>query len=405
MASSDSPRVVAFYLPQFHAIPENDQWWGIGFTEWHNVRRAEPLFDAHDHPRVPRELGYYDLSNIEVIAQQAELSRQAGVDAWCIYFYWFDHDRLLQKPLDMLMASSIDQPFCLSWANENWTRRWDGKAHEVLKAQVYGPSTADDVFSAWLPYLRDGRYLTVRGRPVVVVHKVQDLPDARGMAERWRRRAVNSGFTGLHLVAAETAPGLDPRVIGFDALAEFPPVGSNDLRSAMWRSPAGLARRFRGRLFSYQKIAQSFVRRRPSDFPRHRGVMPAWDNTARRGPAATIYVGADPESYQWWLARAIDAERAERGGDGLVFINAWNEWAEGAYLEPDDARGLAWVTATRRAVDGDMGRLSTASFEEGRLLHKAQLRSLGLAGAASARRHMQAARGRLAQNRRPGSHG
>jgi lipopolysaccharide biosynthesis protein len=383
---------VAFYLPQFHEIPENDEWWGDGFTEWRNVRRAQPQFDAHRHPRVPADLGYYDLSDVQSIARQSQLSRDAGIDAWCVYFYWFDHKRLLETPLDLLVASDIQQPFCLSWANENWTRRWDGKSDHVLMAQRYRPSTAEDVFLAWLPYLRDRRYLRQAGKPIVVIHKVQDLPDARAMADDWRGLAARHGLQGVYLVAAETTPGLDPRRIGFDALAEFPPVGSNDLRAALPRPPRGLRPGFRGRIFSYSKIARAFVARRPVPFVRHRGVMPSWDNTARRGAEATVYVGSVPQSYQWWLRQAIDAEAADRGGEGLVFINAWNEWAERAYLEPDSEWGTAWLEATRGAIEGQPGSPPAVMVVAGSIWHRGHVHSLAMAAASSLRRHARVAR-------------
>jgi lipopolysaccharide biosynthesis protein len=346
--SKGSSRTVAFYLPQFHPIPQNDEWWGDGFTEWTNVTRATPLFDGHDQPRVPAELGYYDLRDTEVLHRQAELARRHDIDAFCMYFYWFDGKRLLERPLDAYLADGPDFPFCLSWANEHWTRRWDGKDREILMGQSYSPGSAEEVFRAMRPYLTDRRYLRVEGLPVLLVHRADHLPDAKAFASAWRRLAVEWGLGGLYLVAAETVPGLDSRSLGFDAVAEFPPVGANTLRASRLVPPRRLDRGFRGRLMDYARLAERFSTRENAPFPRHRGVMPGWDNTARRRHAATIYLRSSPDQYSRWLRRARACEDAARGAAGLVFVNAWNEWAEGAYLEPDRRHGDAYLRATRR---------------------------------------------------------
>jgi lipopolysaccharide biosynthesis protein len=349
MTGEQRPRTVAFYLPQFHQIPENDSWWGEGFTEWRNVRRARPAFVGHDQPRVPGELGYYDLASGEVMRAQAELARAHGVDVFCFYFYWFGGRRLLERPLDAFVDSSIDMPFCVSWANESWTRRWDGKDREVLVGQDYGPGYAAEVFGSLLPYLTDARYLRVGGAAVILVHRAEHLPDPRALAATWRAAAEAAGVGPLHLVATETVHGVQPGPLGFDAVAEFPPVGANTLSSA-WAAPLrGLARRFRGRLLSYERLADAFVHRPRAGHVRYPGVMPGWDNTPRRGHAATVYVGSSPATYARWLAVARRREQHERGADGLVFVNAWNEWAEGAYLEPDRTHGRDYLEATRWA--------------------------------------------------------
>jgi len=348
MADDSKPvRTVAFYLPQFHSIPENDRWWGEGFTEWTNVRRAQSAFDGHDHPRQAGVLGEYNLRDASVLHSQAELAAANGVDAFCIYYYWFSGKRLLESPLDDYLERGPDFPFCISWANENWSRRWDGKDHEVLIAQSYDASTAADVFADMRRYLVDPRYLRVEGRPVIVVHRVDHIPDVRRLTDTWRRLAEEAGLGPIYLVAAETRRHLDPRAVGFDAVAEFPPVGANTLGSALLVPPRGLDRAFRGRLMSYARTAERAMRRKTPQFRRHPGVMPAWDNSARRGMKGTVYVGASPELYGRWLAEARRRE-GEQKDARLVFVNAWNEWAEGAYLEPDATHGSAYLEATRR---------------------------------------------------------
>ena len=355
MPSSAQPRTVAFYLPQFHSIPENDEWWGNGFTEWTNVSSALPSFDGHDHPRRPAQLGHYDLSDVRVQHDQASLALGAGLDAFCFYFYWFAGKRLLEKPLDQYLESGPDFPFCISWANENWSRRWDGKDHEILIAQDYNQGSANAVFDSFQPYLEDARYLKIDGASVLVVHRADHLPAPAEYAATWRELAMARGLGPLYLIAAETRPGLDPRQIGFDATCEFPPVGSNTLGAAQLLPPRGINPAFRGRLMSYPRMARRFIRRRQPGFVRHRGVVPSWDNTARRGDQATVYLGSSPAAYARWLSAARKSEYDRHGSNGLVFVNAWNEWAEGAYLEPDATHGDAFLRATKPGYTTGIG--------------------------------------------------
>ena len=351
----NAPRTIAFYLPQFHAVPENDSWWGAGFTEWTNVRKAKPLFEGHDHPRVPVGLGYYDLADPEpVMREQARSAAASGIDGFCFYVYWFDGARLLERPVDWYSTHGPDFPFCVSWANESWTRRWDGKDHEVLMPQTYRRGFAADIFFDFLPYFRSPAYMRHEGKPVFVVHRVDQIPQAADVADEWRRLALESGLGGIHLVASETKPGLTPAQFGFDAIVEFPPVGSNTLGAALVRPVEDLAREFSGRLLSYGRLAKTFMERRAPTYVRYPGVTPGWDNTARRGDRATVYVGSDPETYRLWLSSARARESAARGDKGFVFVNAWNEWAEGAYLEPDSTWGERFALATRWDAVSDL---------------------------------------------------
>lgn len=339
-------RTLAFYLPQFHSIPENDEWWGEGFTEWVNVRRAQPQFDGHIQPRVAGELGEYDLTSSDVHARQSELARQNGIDGFCIYFYSFGGRRLLERPVEAWRDDSTLLPYCLAWANESWTRRWDGKSRSVLMAQSYEHGFVEQLFADLLPHFKAPHYLRQGGKPILVVHRADHIPDARGMARMLRSLALDAGLPGLHLVASEVTPGLTPGPIEFDAVAEFPPVGANTLASAMLRPLKNLNPKFRGRLMSYDKLLERHTSRREPNFVRYRSVAPSWDNTARRQEAATIYVGANPEKFAGWLSHAQNAELNVRGEAGIVFVNAWNEWAEGAYLEPDAQFGDEYLRAT-----------------------------------------------------------
>lgn len=351
-------KVISFYLPQFHQIEENDAWWGEGFTEWVNVRRARPQFVGHAHPRVP-VTGEYDLSEYGVLAAQCEQARQYGIDAFCIYFYWFDGKRLLERPLEQYRQDATLLPYCISWANESWNRRWDGKEHEVLMPQTYPAGFAEDVFEAWCPHFAAPHYLRHQGKPVVMLHRADLVPELADAVREWRRLAHENGLPGLYLVGAETKAGLDPRPLGLDAVAEFPPVGANTLRTAQLRPLRGVEPSFRGRLLSYDRLVRRYTSRATPDFVRHRGVSPMWDNTARRGRNATVFVGSTPGRFREWVRAALADERRLRGQDGLVFINAWNEWAEGAYLEPDTEHGDAYL----RAVTEDVER--TPTLEQG----------------------------------------
>lgn len=374
-------RTIAFYLPQFHTIPENDEWWGEGFTEWTNVRRAAPQFEGHQHPRLAGELGEYDLSDPDVYRRQSELARTAGVDAFCMYFYWFDGRRLLERPVEAWRQDDQLLPYCLSWANESWTRRWDGKERDVLMPQSYAEGFDDQIFDDLLPHFRAPHYLTQDGRPVFLVHRVELVPEPKKFAQKFRDKAMAAGLPGLYLVAAETTPGIQPSAFGFDAVAEFPPVGANTLATAQLRPLSGVSSEFRGRLMSYPRMVKRFLARRDPEFVRHAGVAPGWDNTARRRSSATVYVGASPSRYAAWLAAAHEREERRRGPRGLVFVNAWNEWAEGAYLEPDGLHGSSYIEATRNPRSFRGGHDDGITYA--RMWSLPQVRSIALAAAGS----------------------
>ena len=345
-------RALAFYLPQFHPIPENDAWWGKGFTEWTNVTRAQPQFVGHHQPRLPGELGFYDLRLPEIQAEQIRLARQYGIYGFCYHYYWFGGKRLLDRPLRQVLADpSLDLPFCLCWANENWTRRWDGEDQEILIGQQHSP--ADDLafIRALVPVFRDPRYIQVDGKPLLLVYRPQILPDPAATVARWRQELADQGEPGLFLAAVQSfRDALGPDDTLFDALVEFPPHG-------VPRVPVNAVQllnpRFRGELLDYAAcVAAAEAQVDPPGgklvFP---GVMTAWDNTARRQDQATIFAHASPAAYGRWLTACCRRALAQPAPDRrLVFINAWNEWAEGSYLEPDRRYGYAYLHATRDAL-------------------------------------------------------
>lgn len=347
--SDPSAKLIAFYLPQFHPIPENDLWWGEGFTEWTNVTRARPQFKGHYQPQLPTELGFYDLRDPEVLARQATLARQYGIYGFCFHYYWFDGRRVLERPLeDLLDRAEPDLPFCCSWANENWTRRWDGLEHEVLLRQGYEGNWAERFIRDLFPVLADRRYLRVEGAVPLLVYRVDQLPDAPRVAELWREIAQREAGFELHLAAIQSFGIDDPRPYGFDAAVEFPPHPFG--RRAGTARVRRLKHGFRGAIEDYDELVRVLLAKPWPDYRWYRGLMPSWDNTARRGANAYIAAHSSPEAYGRWLAALVSEALAR--GDGqepLLFINAWNEWAEGTHLEPDDRYGREWLEATLRA--------------------------------------------------------
>jgi lipopolysaccharide biosynthesis protein len=343
------PKLVAFYLPQFHPIPENDQWWGTGFTEWTNVVRGSPMYPGHIQPHVPAELGYYDLREDSIRVTQAALARQFGIDAFCYYYYWFDGKRLLEQPLEAMLAGGApDLPFCLCWANENWTRRWDGKDHEVLIAQKHSAEDDLKIIRDLLRHFHDKRYLRIDGRPLMIVYRLDLLPDPLSMVQRWREECRHSGVGEIYLCAIRRFGMPDAERYGFDALVDFPPHGA--IAAELGRAIPGLQKTYAGRVFDYQDLAYDSIRRRAGALPNFPAVLPSWDNTARKGVRAHIFHGATPLRYRAWLAESIRRASTDKAlPEPLVFINAWNEWAEGCHLEPDAVYGYAWLNATRSA--------------------------------------------------------
>ena len=348
-------KLVAFYLPQFHPIPENDAWWGKGFTEWTNVSKAVPQFVGHYQPHLPGELGFYDLRGPEVQQRQVELARLHGISGFCFYYYWFGGTRLLERPLAQFMSNpAIDFPFCICWANENWTRRWDGHEGTVLIAQDH-TDTADAAFIADIePVLRHPNYIRIDGRPVLLVYRPGLLRDPAATASRWREHCKVVGLADPYLVATEAFDIVDPRTIGFDAAVEFPPNTGGRPLPADIASTLSLANpEYAGAVYRYADMWRDRLDRPSPAYELFRAVCPGFDNEARRPGSGSTYAFSSPSSYGRWLEAACRTTLAKPEPDTrLVFINAWNEWAEGAHLEPDRRFGYAYLSATAKALDG-----------------------------------------------------
>jgi lipopolysaccharide biosynthesis protein len=345
-------KVVAYYLPQFHQFPENDKWWGTGFTEWTNVTKAVPRFVGHYQPRLPTDLGFYDLRLVDVMARQADLARKFGISAFCFHFYWFGGTRLMETPLQQFLAKKdIDIEFCLCWANENWTRRWDGAEHEVLIGQKHSSEDDQAFLEHVATYFKDPRYLKVDGKPILIVYRASILPDASATTARWRELAVKLGFPGLYLVATTSFGFREYKQLGFDALVEFPPHATN--ANEISGDVTILDPRFNGKVFDYESILQSLPDDvHDPDVTIHPCVVPSWDNTARRPLSSHVFAGSTPLLYRRWLDKAFRRAIRNKKHERFVFINAWNEWAEGAYLEPDRIYGHAYLWATASVIEG-----------------------------------------------------
>jgi hypothetical protein len=345
---SSSPTTVAFYLPQYYPIPENDAWYGKGFTEWHNVVQAKPLFPGHYQPHLPGEFSFYDLRVPEVRAAQARAARRHGIDAFCYYHYWFEGHRPLRRVVDeVLRYSTPDIPFCLAWANENWSRHWDASEHEVLLTQRYSPEDDEAHGRFLLEVMSHPLYLRVAGRPVLFIYRLQALPDPLRTTGRWREIWRAGGLPEVEVIKIESHRNReDPALFGADSSAQFPPSGSEDWIRRIY--PPGVNPD--NAIFDYEDLVRHYMRTHPPGWRWHECVVPCWDNSPRRGDSQCFVLhDSTPELYALWLREVY--RRA--AGDGLVLINAWNEWAEGAHLEPDLRHGDAYLKATARALGAD----------------------------------------------------
>jgi glycosyltransferase involved in cell wall biosynthesis len=360
-------KLIAFYLPQFHPIPENDEWWGKNFTEWTNVTRAVPQFVGHYQPRLPGELGFYDLRFPEIQQRQIELAKQYGIHGFCFHFYWFNGKRLLEKPLEQFLSTpGMDFPFCINWANENWTRQWDGRDKEILIAQRYAPEDDLTFITYVSKYLKDKRYIRINSKPLLIVYRPALLPDPRQTAERWRAWCRQNGIGEIYLALTHSFEHLDPRQIGFDAAIEFAP-NTFPLREITARFHLANDN-YQGRILDYEEALYLARKYKNPPYTKFRGICPGWDNEARRPGRGMILANSSPEAYKQWLEILCDFTRWHFDPqERLIFINAWNEWAEGAYLEPDRKYGYAYLQKNAEALSSSL-KESTALPEKWRIL-------------------------------------
>lgn len=356
-------KIIAFYLPQFHTIPENDEWWGKGFTEWVNVKKARPIFKGHQQPRVPLNENYYDLSKLSTLQWQAQLANQYGIYGFCFYHYWFNGKLLLEKPSEMLLANkNVPMRFCFSWANEPWARTWDGKAHQVLMPQSYG--TRDDWerhFYYLLPFFRDERYIKEDNCPMFLLYKSASIPCAVDMMTCWNKLANENGFNGIHFVETLRDGKIDNRPLPFKARVEFEPMRTMHQQNMLKLNYKRIRRR--GVKLYNRLLNQNVPLNKPFRFSdvmqrslqllspegTYGGVFMGWDNSPRRHLASTIILPPTLEEFSYYLNEKINIIHNIYHTD-YIFANAWNEWAEGTILEPDELHRYQYLEVIAKSV-------------------------------------------------------
>ncbi len=350
-------KTIAFYLPQFHTFPENDEWWGKGFTEWTNTKKAKPRFPVHYQPRTPhKDIGYYDLSDVENIKKQVALAKAHGISAFCLYYYWFDGKKLMEKPLELIMAHpEIDFNFCLCWANENWTRTWDGQQNSVLIKQNYSDENDINFIKDLKRYIMDPRYLRCQGKPVILVYHAKILPNSNKTFATWRSWCRKNGVGEIQIWSCRTfIRSKEFRILDeVDREVEFPPHMVSELE--MFPPARFHAFKEDGYYYNYQKIISDLYQKKTfadqSPYPFYRCAMLGWDNSCRRETGYSVWQYFSLNSYHYWLRNILEYTRKNFiEKERFIFINAWNEWAEGTYLEPDECFGYASINTTTRAL-------------------------------------------------------
>lgn len=358
---------IALYLPQYHEIPENNAWWGKGFTEWTNVKKKKPIFKDHYQPHIPLNNNYYDLSDHSVLVQQAKLAKDKGIYGFCFYHYWFNGKLLLEKPLESLLGSKEpDFPFCLCWANENWTKRWDGQEKHVLMKQDYDLEDDRKHIRYLMSYFKDPRYIKVNGKPLFLMYRCELHPNIQECTKIWQEEAKKAGLDGLYLVRMENFErGVDPRTYGFDAGMEFAPdvtlkgpklLKKNILKYRVnkFLNNWGLIKRpeYENGIYDYSTLKDNMINRADRSYPYYRCVCPSWDNSPRRALNAILYKGATPALFKDWMRAMISYTKAHHSEEEqLLFVNAWNEWGEGCHLEPDEKWGYGYLDALKEELE------------------------------------------------------
>jgi lipopolysaccharide biosynthesis protein len=364
-------RLIAFYLPQFHPISENDEWWGKGFTEWTNVAKAKPLFSGHYQPRIPADLGFYDLRVPETRIAQAEMAREYGIEGFCYWHYWFAGKRLLERPFNEVLKSGEPKfPFCLAWANQTWTGIWHGAPDRILIEQTYpGIKDYESHFYAVLESFNDERYIKIEGKPVFIVYNPHDLPESKVFTDCWREMAVKTGLKGLYFIGHSSSDSWVPNEHGFDA-AVFDTLHLMRINiNRVYNGYKGYSKKILKKILnttglnqllfklfpkpticSYEDVIKVAFPKRKPPFDRYLSVIPNWDNTPRSSNNGLVFHNSIPELFRIHLREAIEQVHHKTYERRLVFIKSWNEWAEGNYLEPDLRFGKDYLEVVKDEI-------------------------------------------------------
>lgn len=347
------PKVIAYYLPQFHPTEENDKWWGKGVTEWNNVMRAVPQYVGHYQPKIPGELGWYDLRLKENIKRQIELAKWNGIYGFCYYYYNFGGKRLLDKPLDMLLDDkSLSMPFCLCWANENWTAGFDGTRNNILIEQKQDVEEYKNVIYDMQKYMSDMRYIEIQGRKLLVIYRPSFIPDTKKVLQYWRKSCQDAGIGDIYIVGIkEMHYDVDLLGLGFDAQAEFQPNNVKPYAKDISKEMKYVDSNFLGTIYDYEDIVINKKYKKLTLEKLYRSIIPMWDNSARKNNKGLIFERSTPALYKTWLKDILMESKTKDLDEPAVFINAWNEWGEGTYLEPDKRYGYAYLKATKEALE------------------------------------------------------
>lgn len=367
-------KIIAFYLPQFHEIPENNEWWGKGFTEWVNVRNAKPIFEGHNQPRVPLDNNYYDLSDNSVMDWQINLAKEYGIYGFCFYHYWFDGHLLLEKPIEAFLSNKKQQmPFCICWANEHWTNAWVSKENKVLIEQRYGEKKEwCEHFNYLLQYFNDDRYIKNNNKPFVVIYRPEIIECLNPMLDYWQELAVKNGFDGLEFAYQHASfymyPNRDESRFTYNI--EYQPIYAQTLLAQkkfgflrkLKREISGFAERRMGIdirhvadrliMYDYDEVWDYILNMSPTTNHSIPGAFVDWDNTPRRGKKGSLFVGVSPEKFQEYMTKQIRRAKNVYHTD-MLFIFAWNEWAEGGYLEPDETNRYKYLEAIKYALEAN----------------------------------------------------
>lgn len=347
------PKIFAYYLTQFSPCKQNDEWWGKGTTEWNNVSRAIPMYSGHHQPRLPGELGFYDLRIKDIFMRQVELAKKYGIFGFCFYYYWFDGKRLLEEGLDRYVNSNINFPFFLCWANESWTKRFDGTSREILMEQVHTEESYKKMIENASNYMKNDNYFKIDNKKVFSVYRVENMPNPKSVIKYWRDFCKENGVGDIYIIGIlSSSKKINYIDQGFDAVTDFQLASVMNYVNDITSEYKVAHKEFEGQIIDYEDIVINKKYYKYDEKKLYRAVSPMWDNSARRYHKGLIAEKSSPRLYKTWLKDIIKYTKNRKDlDDSMIFINAWNEWGEGAYLEPDRKYGYAYLNATKEAIE------------------------------------------------------